>query len=833
MRPTEAHLNRIEDCMSIRRPSTRRPRVDRTDRAENAAGAARASTLRVPVAVAALLAAALHVPMTMPHLRAAPYMGIAFIAFMIATSVGALALLDHDRRRHYGVLGALCGAAIVTFVVTRLVALPQLGDDVGRWTESTAVAALLSEATVVVLATMAWFGVGARTTRRRWITASGLSASALSIAIGIPAVVTGAGTTMAMAAAPSPGIDCGATAGPTPTVGAFTTPLAIPPKVDRRSSTTPVKLYMRAGTHSFSPDLPATPTFGYSLTSSGADVYGGPTIEASRDVPLKLSVSNQLGTHPLANYIDPEVMGTQATDAAAPRGTVHLHGAHSEAKMDGLPDSTFGVGKAFTYTYGNDQDATGLWYHDHAWGLTRLQVTAGLAGQYWLRDSYDTGSDDNPLGLPSGAYEVPLTLQDRTFNANGTFAYPIGPHCGIAGLPTGYPNQWSPESFGDIATVNGKIEPNLDVNRGVYRFRLLNGSNARFYNLRLEQVDAAGNRTGTTTPFSEIGTDGGLLNAPVAMTELRVAPAERADLLIDFSTLPAGSRWRFVNDALAPYPGGGDADIAQIMQFTVKARPGRTLSIPTRLRGGRNRPALLPAVAGADDAGVLSATTLKAANRRTISLNEIADDITDPPTITGEPVHVMVNNLFFADAATMKPRTTQIETPKLNTVEEWDIVNTTGDAHPIHLHLTQFRLLNRQAIVTDVNGDTTYVTDGVNCSGANAVPDHCVPVPGLPSPSVAGMGPWPAVSPTPYLVGDTVAPNSNELGWKDTIVAMPGTVTRIVVPFGGTAAGIPAPFVGDRKNAAVQHFAGTYVFHCHILEHEDNDMMSPYKVTAG
>ena len=174
--------------MSVRRPSPRPPRVDRNHRGDPS----RTSTLRVPVAVAALLAAALHVPGTMPHLRTAPYMGVAFVAFMVATSVGALALLDHDRRRHYGVLGGLCAAAIVTFVATRLVALPQLGDDVGRWTESTAVASLISEGTVVVLSTLAWFGVGARTTRRRWVTASGLSASALSIAVGIPAVVAGA-----------------------------------------------------------------------------------------------------------------------------------------------------------------------------------------------------------------------------------------------------------------------------------------------------------------------------------------------------------------------------------------------------------------------------------------------------------------------------------------------------------------------------------------------------------------------------------------------------------------------------------------------------------------
>jgi FtsP/CotA-like multicopper oxidase with cupredoxin domain len=624
-------------------------------------------------------------------------------------------------------------------------------------------------------------------------------------------------------------IDCSAPDGPTPTHGSFTQQLAIPPKVDRRTSTSVVKLIMKSGTHQFSPDLPATPTFGYALTSAATDVYGGPTIEAAKGVPVRLAVTNALGAHPLANYVDTAVMGTEAGDAAMPRGTVHLHGAHTEAKYDGLPNSTFGVGQSDTYVYGNDQDATGLWYHDHAWGLTRLQVTAGLAGQYWLRDKWDTGNVDNPLHLPVGPFEVPLTLQDRTFNADGKFAYPIGPHCGVPNLPAGYPNQWNPESFGDVATVNGVIEPNFTVSHAVYRFRTLNGSNARFYHLRIEQVDAAGNLTGNVLPFFQIGSDGGLLNAPARLTSLLMAPAERADLLVDFSSLPSGSKWRVMNDALAPYPDGGDGDLPQVMQFTVGRTTGPRGTVPATLRGGRGQPALLPVAVG--KGGAAAPGALKATSVRTIFLNEIADNITDPADLEGEPVHVMMGNKFYASDATMQPRTTDVEAPKINSVEEWDIVNTTGDAHPIHLHLTQFRLLNRQAITVDPGtGETHYLTDNLNCGGADADPAACVASPGLPNPQVAGSGPWPAPSPAQYLDGAAVGPTANEAGWKDTIVAMPGTVTRIIVPFGGTAAGIPAPYVGDTKTAATQRFTGVYVFHCHILEHEDNDMMSPLNV---
>ena len=669
---------------------------------------------------------------------------------------------------------------------------------------------------------------------RRAASLVAVSGAVLSATVAVQAFggsapsAVGGGMKMASAAT---AVDCNSAFGPTPAHKSFTQQLAVPPKVDRRGSSTPVNLFMKSGTHVFQAGLPAANTFGYATSPTAKDVYGGPTIETAKGTPLVLKVTNSLGAHPLANFVDEQVMGTQALDEAMPRGTIHLHGGHTEAKMDGLPTSTFSPGQSFTYTYGNDQDAMGLWYHDHSWGITRLQVTAGLAGQVWMRDQYDTGDSGSGLHLPSGQYEVPLTIQDREFNADGQLTYPIGPHCGVSGLPAGYPNQWNPESFGDVATVNGTMEPNLNVNKSVYRFRALNGSNARFYHLRLALVDAAGNPTATNLHFYQIGTDGGLLNAPVQQTDILLAPAERADLLIDFSRLPSGAKYQFVNDALAPYPDGGDTDVPKIMQFTVTGKTGPAATIPTTLRGGPGRPSLLPAIFSADNKGV--AGGLVATSKRTVFLNEIADDLPDAPgatPINGEPVHVMVGNQFYADGSSMQPRTTNVEAPAINSVEEWDIVNTTGDAHPIHIHLTQFRLLNRQDITTDVNGDTNYVTQKLNCDGADANPAKCVASPGLPNPEIAGTGPWPAPSADSYLVGSPRPASGAEVGWKDTIIAYPGTVTRIIVPFGGTAAGIPAPFVGDAKGAKVQRFVGQYVFHCHILEHEDNDMMSPLNV---
>jgi len=575
-----------------------------------------------------------------------------------------------------------------------------------------------------------------------------------------------------------------------PNLSPFTEQLTVPPRIDLRAGGT-ARLVMKNGSHRFHRDLPATPTLGYvQRGSTSADAYGGPTIEAQRGVPATVELTNGLGAHPLAASMDHTFMGMTDSDEMAPRGVIHLHGAHSEPSQDGLPTATIKPGASTTYRYVNDQEAAGLWYHDHSWGMTRLQVSAGLAGQYWVRDKYDTGRPDNPLGLPSGSAEIPLTLQDRTFNADGTMAYPVGAFCGVD-APQGYPNQWAPESFGDEAVVNGTVTPNLDLARGVYRFRVLNASNARFYHVVMP----------TGLKVFQIGTDGGLLDAPVRLDDLLLAPAERADLLVDLRGAQPGASFRLENDANSPFgsiaapPEEDEAPLHDLMQVTVTNAVGFQHDIPATLRGGRGQAATLP--------------DLTATKTRNVMLNEIGDPVID------EPVHGHINNQFYSDATGTKPRTTEIESPALNTVEEWDIVNTTGDAHPIHLHLTQFRIKNRQQF--DVDAYTAAV-------------NRQLPGLGLPDPSVSGLGPWPAVAPSGYLVGRATPPAANERGWKDTVIAPPGMVTRIVVPFGGTAAGVPAPFTGDSKTASVQRFAGTYVFHCHILEHEDNDMMQPYRI---
>jgi FtsP/CotA-like multicopper oxidase with cupredoxin domain len=532
-------------------------------------------------------------------------------------------------------------------------------------------------------------------------------------------------------------------------LSSFTETLPIPPMIDARGAGTAVELAMASGTHQFHSDLPAATTWGY-----GGAGYLGPTIHAMRNAPITLKATNALGAHPLDFAIDTNLHGAVAADAETPRAAVHLHGGNVEPASDGGPEDTFLPGSDYSYNYNNDQEAANIWYHDHALGITRLNVYAGLAGSYWLRDSRDTGEPDNPIGLPTGRWEVPLVVQDKMFDLDGKLAYPLGEFGSI----------WAPEFFGDVAVVNGKAFPNLDVDRGLYRFRIINGSNSRVYNLRLS----------TRQPIFVIGGDGGLLNAPVPVTRLTIAPGERVDLLVDFSGHAPGTRITMTNNAATPFPNGpraatrGGVPLKDIMQFTVGADLGFMGPVPEVLRAAP----IIP---------------LTPSRVRNVSLVEIMDSDNEVP------VTALLNNLRF--------HSEQIESPVVDTVEQWNIINTTGDTHPIHMHLVQFQILGRQKFRVEDYLETHYseIDDAQN----------------------VGDGPHPVPSADSFAYARPQPPELHEMGWKDTVRANPGEITRILVPFGANAApGVP---FGNS-------FTGRYVWHCHILEHEDNEMMLHYEV---
>ena len=487
-------------------------------------------------------------------------------------------------------------------------------------------------------------------------------------------------------------------------------------------------------------DLPPTTLWGYN------GQYPGPTFEARRGKPIAVRWMNNLPNRHMLP-IDTTLHGDEP-DQPEVRTVVHLHGHKVLPESDGYPEAWFTnnfaqTGPFFerrTYRYPNDQAATQLWYHDHALGATRLNNFAGLSGVYLLRDRVE---DD--LDLPSGPFEIPLMIQDRMFEPDGSLLYPVEDNGGDPDPRV--PPVWIPEFFGDTVLVNGKVWPFLEVEPRKYRFRILNASNARFYHVTLKEARADGRPTDRPGPvFHQIGTDGGFLPSPVTLSDLTLGVAERFDVIVDFSDF-GGKSIVMTNDANAPFPDGDDVVPPAVMLFKVTRRSsGRDGSIPRFLAPV---PLLDPR------------TSVKT---RDLVLSELD---TAPPF--ENPIIALIN-APWADPVT--------ETPRAGSVEIWRIINTTGDAHPIHVHLVQFQILDRQAF------DTTQY------------PDRLV------------------------FTGHRVTPPANERpAFKDTVQSMPGEVTRIIARFD-----LPSGTRVDRGEKF------RYVFHCHILEHEDNDMMRPYDV---
>jgi spore coat protein A len=527
-------------------------------------------------------------------------------------------------------------------------------------------------------------------------------------------------------------------ASPPVTLASYVTPLSIPRVI--RPQTAPVSISMRPFLHRAHRDLPATPMWGYNGT------WPGPTFEVRKGQPISVKWRNQL---PSKHFLplDYTIHGA-GSEVPQVRTVTHIHGARVMPESDGYPDAWVtadgrsGVARASDPChYPNDQAATTLWYHDHALGITRLNVYAGLAGFYLIRDQ-----EEESFNLPRGAYEIPLMIQDRRFNADGSLSYP--PARG------GTHPVWMQEFFGNAICVNGKAMPFLEVEPRKYRFRMVNGSNSRFYHLALLPADASGKPNGKAAdapPFVQIGSDGGLLPAPVRLHYLIFSPGERFDLVIDFSE-HKGANLALINDAPAPYARGGEVVPSDVMLFKVTKR----LSGPDT----SSVPETLVPISPLDPA--------LAVRERTLGLNEM-DRPSDGYTMIG-----LLDGKHWDDPIT--------EDPKAGSIEIWSFANTTGDVHPIHLHLVQFQVLNRQPFDTKA-----YLQTG-------KLVFTNIPMP----------------------------PESNERpAWKDTIKTYSGYVTRVIARFNLPAGTLAKP--GEEFR---------YVWHCHVLEHEDNEMMRPYKIVG-
>ncbi len=622
----------------------------------------------------------------------------------------------------------------------------------------------------------------------------------------------------------------------------------------------------------------------------------GITVEAQKGVPTDITYINNLPLNPTLHQIitvdeslhwarptgNPmmvmngagQMIGNPAPYMGPPPISIHLHGGEVSSMFDGGPDQwftpdgihggayqTFGAASpnACVYHYPNEQEATTLWFHDHVLGATRLNVYAGMAAFYLLRDQYDTGLVNNPLGLPGGPYEIEIAIQDRQFDLNGQLLFPDGYPAGLNGAPAQpliHP-YWIPEFFGDVMMINGKTWPYLEVEPRRYRFRLLDGCNARLLLLNLMNLT-----TGLPGPdIFIIGNDGGLLDTPVRIngpkTQLLMAPGERYDVIIDFTTFN-GQTLTLLNGAKAPYPGGAPPDPGtngQIMQFrVVKPLSSQDTTINpaaagVTLRGAGKMP---PMIRLANPATGAPATGVTAQKTRSLVLVEVEGP--------AGPIEVLVNNTkwdgmhdgtnipVWSGAFSDGHGNYLTELPQVGSTEIWEIVNLTADAHPIHLHLVEFQLLSRQTFQTSKyralydslfpggtfpgvmgnKGPTAVWMDNMAYLPGVYIPGYGPPLPYDASDVRSGgkLGGNPDV--TPYLQGGLMPPNPEEVGWKDTVKMYPGQVSRIVVRFAPQDTAVGGVTPGQNLYAFDPTIGPGYVWHCHIVDHEDNEMMRPY-----
>ena len=545
---------------------------------------------------------------------------------------------------------------------------------------------------------------------------------------------------------------------------------------------------IRAAAHRFHRDLPVSSIWGYDGT------VPGPTIEAERGQPVTVEWQNLLeGAFPVSDTVAPEATdadgvpvqclpglsgGALDRDAAGLTGqtVVHLHGGLTPASYDGWAENLFAPGQAAPYHYPMNQRAALLWYHDHVMGVTKLDVYAGLAGLWIVRDDRE-----RDLGLPEGPpFEVPLLIQDRNFDVDG--------QGGLTGRLVHKTDPEVLEAFAPFTVVNGKVWPVLDVQPATYRFRVLNGSNARTYRLVLLRDGAP-----ELARITQIGTDHGLLRASTAVPQdgLVLASAERADLLVDFSDLAPGTELTVLNTAAVPFDGSpfsaADAENAadldgllpypQVLRFRVVRGAQSRASIPREL---------------ATDYELPTAEALARAPRRAIALVErelddepnmltmrelaVAADSDDGPLLRvidgGETTRYRVVAAHFEDTTTFFPM--------LGESEVWQLINLTGDTHPIHLHLDPFQILARRPIRYEVPDGGIGERDLAATVTVERDPDdeldHAI--------------------------------DENERGLKDTVRVNPNEIVEIAVRF--------------------TTYSGRYMYHCHILEHEDRDMMRPF-----
>lgn len=502
----------------------------------------------------------------------------------------------------------------------------------------------------------------------------------------------------------------------------------------------------------FHRDIPATPVFAYGTSRDTATVPG-PTIEALHGISTHVSWLNHLPSKHILPW-DPTIPTAIPSTKEGVPTVVHLHGGIDEPESDGHSESWFTRsfrqrGPTWTkkkYHYHNNQQPGTLWYHDHAMGLTRVNLLAGLIGAYVIRQP----DLEVPLGLPyDDEFDRPLLVFDRGFRVDGSiFMNSTGNN------PTIHP-QWQPEYFGDAIIVNGKAWPYMIVRRRKYRFRIINACNARFFKFYF---------TNNLT-FIHVASDSAYNERPVILQEMLLAPSEIANVVVDFSKSESNSAI-LANDAPYPYPSGDPVNEAnsKVMKFIIS---------PHHEVENSNIPEKLIKYPSSDGSAV--------AHTRYIAMYEYTAN-------ADEPTHLYINGKPYEAPVT--------ETPKVGTSEIWYVINLTDDNHPLHIHLGLFVVLDQTELVKEDEFKDCMLkhNDAIECHVSK------------------------------YARGENVEVPAHERGWKNVYKMMPGYVTKILVRFSFIHSNESYPFDATSEPG--------YVFHCHILDHEDNVMMRPLKFIA-
>jgi spore coat protein A len=510
--------------------------------------------------------------------------------------------------------------------------------------------------------------------------------------------------------------DCGLT----PFVEALPIPPILAPTGTRADGVLQYTVSVEEATQSVHPEMPATSLWTY----NGA--WPSSTIVATKGTPIEVTYVNNLpaggGGNRGGNILEVDNCAHGPNDwGDSKRVVTHLHGGHVPARVDGQPEYHILPGETDIYEYPNNQDAATVWYHDHALGITRLNVYAGMAGFYLIADEEDTLGPDNAFGFPSGQYEIGLAIQDRTFNEDGSLFY----------------NAQLEDAFkGELALVNGKVMPFLNVDQGKYRFRVLNGSQSREYDLRLECTNCP---QGIGDPsFTLVGTDLGLIDAPIDLgNDIGLqGPAERMDVVVDFEGYPVGTEIILRNDDLTlPL-------LPSIMKFIVTGNPGYTGTISSTLRPVDPLPESSADVIRYFRLFKEAGAACKDGSGRLV--NEWLIQSLDGPNgnVTGK---------HWDDVT---------EFPILGQREVWEFANPTNSYHPMHIHLVRFQIVSK----TDLNT-------------------------GQPIP----LQPW------------------EENTWKDIVHIPANTTARVIMDF--------------------EDYAGRFPNHCHLLDHEDHEMMRQFQAS--